>query len=970
MEKVQVVPGSYLSKRGYVLRKDSLSAEELSTLKKELKGTPLQDEKYTFANSVDPTFPLYIETKNKMYIPKMYGLSRYGVPEKLLDNFMGLPWNQDIQFTGELYENQIEPVNILENELRTNMGGILSIATGGGKTISALNVLSKLKRKTIIIVNKISLLKQWEDEIHAFLPNAKVGIIQGQKNVDVVGKDIVIAMLQSLARIDYPDSLFDEFGSTVLDECFPYNTSIITKDGKVSIGELYQMKKRLCELPLVKTFNEETQLFEYKRILNVFKKENNTRLQLQCSKMKMISTENHRYLTTDGWKEAKDVEIGDTLKCHYDSKTNNQICPALNKDQYQIVLGSFLGDGHLAKVNKTRYRLQIVHCKAQYAYCKWKSEMFGIDNIRYIQKNGYANKEAFSFSTKTFIMKNNFPTNKTSVPQWVLDDLDERGLAIWFMDDGSISKKAFNANISTDSFDEDSQKRIVEKLESFGIECIYKKYKDDYFHIRINRKGTLRLIECIAPYIHDSMIYKIMTQEYILFLEDQRVDKIEHDTVFNRTKNIKESLKVNNMIYNVYNNNKKTEYHSVKYAFCSRCHAYKFHNKELHKYFYCNHSSTLEYPSLPVVFSNYEWSSKFLDFGLAKVTFKRTVEMSNRLKDKHVYDLEIEDNHNYIVSGVQNRKQNSAQNGFIVHNCHNVCSRVFSKVLMKLCSRYTIGLSATPKRGDGCEYIFKWFLGDVVFKSSAVRDGRPPIVNILKVSSKDYVEVATVNKFTNQKQIQFTSMLSELTIMPKRNKLIVELVKDLAVKENRRILVLSDRREHVKTLKKLLEEDLVPFTYGLFLGQMKSSELEKSKSCQVILATYQAFGEGVSEKDLDTLVLITPKKFIGHLKKSTKNESGKLEQIVGRIFRKEHINKSPLIIDINDNFSVYKNQSRQRMVFYKEHFPNALYKQQHIKLDDHELKDINTLCIKTQKDDTEEQVDSLVLDYGKCMLDD
>jgi hypothetical protein len=146
----------------------------------------------------------------------------------------------------------------------------------------------------------------------------------------------------------------------------------------------------------------------------------------------------------------------------------------------------------------------------------------------------------------------------------------------------------------------------------------------------------------------------------------------------------------------------------------------------------------------------------------------------------------------------------------------------------------------------------------------------------------------------------------------------------------------------------MLEKNpLISFTYGLFLGSMKIQDLEKSKACDVILATYAAFKEGVSEKDLDTLLLITPKKFVGHLKNSTKNESGNMEQIVGRIFRRNHIEKHPLIIDFQDNFSVYKSQSFGRRKFYKEHFQNAIFENNYINLDEH--LEIKIEYIKTKK---------------------
>jgi superfamily II DNA or RNA helicase len=475
--------GNYLSKYGYVIRKENLEPETLVHMKKELTARPLTDTKFIAQN--DSNFPVYIETKNKIYVPKMYGIEKFGLPKDTLDNYKGKSWETPYEFKGKLLEHQIEPVSNLIEACETKGGGILSLMTGGGKTFCGIYALSVLKGKAIIVVNKVTLLKQWESEINTFLPDARVGIIQGQRTIDVSDKDIVIAMLQSLSRIDYPDSLFSDFRVTLVDEI------------------------------------------------------------------------------------------------------------------------------------------------------------------------------------------------------------------------------------------------------------------------------------------------------------------------------------------------------------------------------------------------------------------------------------------------------------------HNTSSKSFSKVFFKLCSQYTIGLSATPTRADGCEYVFKWHIGDIVYKSSSERKGKAPMIRLLKIDSDDYKEIATTNRFTGQKQIQFTSMLSELVEMETRNRLIVELIKQYN-KESRKILVLSDRRTHLLKIHSLLEQDQgITFTYGLFLGGMKVIELERSKACNVILATVAAFGEGVSERDLDTLILTTPKKFIGHLTNNvTKNESGKLEQIIGRIFRKEHTTLEPLIVDLQDNFSVYKTQANGRNTFYKTHFKSAVLESQYVNLSD------------------------------------
>jgi superfamily II DNA or RNA helicase len=961
----------YLSKKGYVIKKESISNETLVDLKHTLTAKPLIDSKFSFKIESSPNYPIFIETKNKIYIPKMYGITKFGFPKNVLNNYNGISWDSNIPFNGNLYDRQLEPANILINECKEKGGGILALATGFGKSICGLYVLSQLKGKTIIVVNKIPLMNQWVSEIKNFLPNAKVGILQGQKNIDIHNKDIVVAMLQSLARVDYPDCFFDDFRVVLIDECFPYDTHIITSNGNINIGQLYYMKKRGENLPTVKTFNEITKKFEYKKIVNAFRKQNDILIEIHCSKMKIKSTKNHKYLTNNGWKEAKDLNLNDYIISNYDKNTINSVCPALNDDQYQIVLGSFLGDGHIQQLKNGRYRLSMTHGKDQEFYCKWKAEIFNINNVRYIEKNGYSNKEAYTFSTKTFYLFNNLPKTKTSVPQWVLNELDERGLAIWFMDDGSINKKSFSTRISTDSFDEDSQKRIVLKLKSMNIDCKYIKYikyKKSYYCIIINESGTKNLIRLISKYIHNNILYKLLPCQYINYIQDMSIEILDNTTIFCAKENIKKEFLIENQTYKIYKNNKKDD---VKYLNCTKCNTMTLHYKSnIYEYWICNHTSKKILENMPLIFSEYKWNNTFLDYGYSKITsIVKNIPNFNESKFKrnYVFDLEIEDNHNYIVKNVTHGGNN--QNGFVVHNCHNTASQMFSKVLFNLCSKYTIGLSATPNRSDGCEYVFKHHIGEIVYKGDTERTGKPPILKLVKIESKEYKEISTENKFTGQKQIQFTSMLSELIDMPKRNSLIIELIKQ-HILQNRKILVLSDRRNHLLVLKNLLDKEKVTFTYGLFLGAMKQTELDKARSAQVILATFQAFGEGVSEKDLDTLILCSPKKYIGHMKTSIKNEGGKLNQIVGRIFRRQHIERNPVIIDLQDHFSVYKNQAAQRRVFYKEHFKNGIFEEHSINLDEHNKIKIENIQIKKSKVKKNEELENTANLLQYCIIDD
>lgn len=290
----------------------------------------------------------------------------------------------------------------------------------------------------------------------------------------------------------------------LFDECFPYDQCIDTEDGKKAIGYLYKLWKRGEPLPRVKSFNETTSTFEYKRILNAWDRGPKELIQLTCGNREIRCTANHPFLTENGWIRAQNLMPGDLLKVC--SETPLRI-RSLNDDQMQVVMGSFLGDGHLSKHKLGRYRLVMTHGIEQSDYCKWKASLFGAETT-YIEKNGYAQKPAVRFNTKCFGLNQWIPEQKTTCPQWVLDNLDARGLAIWFMDDGSANAGKNGAHISTCSFDEDSQRRIVLKLQSFGIECRYALY-DGYYSIYIKKAGYLRLCELIRPYVHSRFTYKM-----------------------------------------------------------------------------------------------------------------------------------------------------------------------------------------------------------------------------------------------------------------------------------------------------------------------------------------------------------------------------------------------------------------------------------------------------------------------------
>jgi len=208
---------SYIGKKGYTLYKKEWPINTLNNIKQELTVKPFTNGDY--GETEDP-FHVYLENTSKLYIPKYFGLEKFGKPDEIQ-----LPEaeNINLEFSGNLRPHQLEPIDACLKAFHTTGGGILSLPCGEGKTACACYLISQLKKKTFVLVHKEFLLNQWIERIsgsdgsHAFLPNARIGRIQG-KIIDIEDKDIVIGMIQSISMKEYPVNQFDSFGFVILDE--------------------------------------------------------------------------------------------------------------------------------------------------------------------------------------------------------------------------------------------------------------------------------------------------------------------------------------------------------------------------------------------------------------------------------------------------------------------------------------------------------------------------------------------------------------------------------------------------------------------------------------------------------------------------------------------------------------------------------------------------------------------------------
>ena len=195
-----------LTIHGYQIPKD---ARELA-LKKALTVRP-----FSFVNPMaQPKYKVYHEDSKWLYLPKHFGIDRYGPVPTTRDVEKTPDWNW--QFTGSLRPVQLPVVNSFL--LPEPHDGIISLHTGGGKTVCALYIASRLRVPTLVVVHNTFLRDQWIDRVKAFLPNARIGRVQADV-CDVIHKDIVIVMLQTLSMKELNVDVFNPIGLVIVDEC-------------------------------------------------------------------------------------------------------------------------------------------------------------------------------------------------------------------------------------------------------------------------------------------------------------------------------------------------------------------------------------------------------------------------------------------------------------------------------------------------------------------------------------------------------------------------------------------------------------------------------------------------------------------------------------------------------------------------------------------------------------------------------
>jgi len=273
-----------------------------------------------------------------------------------------------------------------------------------------------------------------------------------------------------------------------------------------------------------------------------------------------------------------------------------------------------------------------------------------------------------------------------------------------------------------------------------------------------------------------------------------------------------------------------------------------------------------------------QWIDRFVDY--FKYT-KKDIGYLGKSKNKLNNKLDVA-----TMQSLKNNIELIKNYSFvIVDECHHIPALTFEKIIKQFSGKYILGLSATPNRKDGMEPLIYQQLGSIAYEVKSKRK----TTNKLKIVESEFM----------MQTDSFSDLITTMIADDYRNNLILDEIKKY---QNRKILLLSDRIEHIENLELLLKASKINYVaiHGSLHKNEQLENMEQVKQSSLVLATTSYFGEGIDFPHLDTIIFATPISYYG-----------RLVQYLGRIGRGGSDCLAIDILDINNPFALSSYKKRK-----------------------------------------------------------
>ncbi len=366
------------------------------------------------------------------------------------------------------------------------------------------------------------------DSVAALVPRAEIEGEMGDSHVGLQARLMSQALRKLTGALNnsgttaiFINQLREKIG--VMFGCLSYSTRVTLADGsQEKIGKIVNQR-----LPVeVLSYDPHIGTLVPKKVVNWFDNGRADRfLQFTVArpggngKAQMGLTSNHLVRTPGGWREAGKLQVGDRVMVAQAHRLSDQ--------QWQVVLGSLMGDGALSKSRTagslgTRFRMG--HGARQIPYLDWKASLFGnIKQTRCTNAKGACFIDVTPLPELAELREAVYVAGGKVLSWDYLKALTPLSIAIWYMDDGSFSNRSKGlqdrtrvgsgrSEICVQALSEDSRQRLVDHLAgAFDLHpVLWLKGARQQAVLTFPKAETAKLHALIASRVHPSMQYKLL----------------------------------------------------------------------------------------------------------------------------------------------------------------------------------------------------------------------------------------------------------------------------------------------------------------------------------------------------------------------------------------------------------------------------------------------------------------------------
>ena len=366
------------------------------------------------------------------------------------------------------------------------------------------------------------------DSVAALVPRAEIEGEMGDSHVGLQARLMSQALRKMTGALNstgttaiFINQLREKIG--VMFGCMSYGTRVTLADGtQEKIGKIVNQKLDVEVL----SYDPQTNRIEPRRVVNWFDN-GPTEQFLQFTvarsggngRAQFAATANHQIRTPGGWREAGELIVGDRVMLAESRRLSDQ--------QWQVILGSLMGDGNLSPNRRDRsgVRFRLGHGAAQADYLDWKVGLLAnIEHSRRVDARGAVFADFTPLPELDELRRAVYlGDGKKYLSDEFLKALTPLALAVWYMDDGSftVRSKGLQARteggsgrieICVEALSEGSRDRLVDYLRDvhqLDVKLTVRGARQISV-IQFTTAASAAFQELIAAYVPEAMARKLL----------------------------------------------------------------------------------------------------------------------------------------------------------------------------------------------------------------------------------------------------------------------------------------------------------------------------------------------------------------------------------------------------------------------------------------------------------------------------